>query len=130
MIIRPHYASTTFSPRFYYEYHDLTTLITFSLRLYHELSDSNTILPRFYCDYIVFHINTVPFFLFLKVEVEADGALIVANPDPTEKSDRPIQPKLPPIAGPSSSNDDILVNDSNTIVKICIFITDRSAIGA
>ena len=45
------------------------------------------------------------------VDVEADGALIVTNPDPAEMSDRPIQPKLQPIAGPSSSNTDILVND-------------------
>ena len=28
------------------------------------------------------------------------GALIVTNPDQAEMSDRPIQPKLQPIAGP------------------------------
>ena len=34
------------------------------------------------------------------VDVEADGALIVTNSDQVEMSDRPIQPKLQPIAGP------------------------------
>ena len=62
------------------------------------------------------------------VDVEAEGALIVTNPDPVEMSDRPIQPKLQPIAGPSSSNDDFLVNDSrdNTDVSIDIGRCDMS----
>ena len=46
------------------------------------------------------------------VDVEAKGALIVTNPDLAEMSDRPMQPESQPIGGPSSSNDDVLVNDS------------------
>ena len=46
------------------------------------------------------------------IEAEAEVVLIVTNLDPAEMSDRPIQPKLQHIAGPSSSNDNILVNDS------------------
>ena len=34
------------------------------------------------------------------VDVDAEGALIVTNPDQAEISDRPIQPKLQPFAGP------------------------------
>ena len=52
------------------------------------------------------------------VDVEAEGALIVTNPDPAEISDRPIQPKLQPIAGSSSSNDDMLVNDSRDDIDV------------
>ena len=80
LILRPHYG-----------YQNLSTLIMFLLRPYNELSDCNTILPRFYCDYrmflprfyymyvheyrsyiilsnnvnIVFHINTVQLLLFM-----------------------------------------------------------------
>ena len=34
------------------------------------------------------------------VDLEAKGALVVTNPDQAEISDRPIQPKLQPFAGP------------------------------
>ena len=51
------------------------------------------------------------------VDVETEGALIVTNPDPAEM-DRPIQPKLQPITGRSSSNDDILVNDSRDDTRV------------
>ena len=34
------------------------------------------------------------------IDVEAEGALIVTNPDQAEMSDRLIQPRLQPIAGP------------------------------
>ena len=44
--------------------------------------------------------------------IEAEGALIVTNPDPAELSGRPIKPESRHISGPLSSNDDVLVNDS------------------
>ena len=46
------------------------------------------------------------------VYVEAEGALIVTNSDPAVMLDRPIQPESQPVADPSNSNDDALVNDS------------------
>ena len=46
------------------------------------------------------------------VDVEAEVALIVTNPDLAEMSDRRMQPESQLTAGPSSSNDDVLVNDS------------------
>ena len=55
-----------------------------------------------------------------RVDSEADRALIVTNPDPAKMSERPIQPELQPIPGSSSSNDDILVNDSRDDTDVWI----------
>ena len=50
-----------------------------------------------------------------RVDLEPERTLKITNPDQAEMSDRPIQPKLQLFAGPSSSNDDILVNDSRCV---------------
>ena len=58
------------------------------------------------------------------VDVEAKGVLIVTNPDPAVMTDRPMQHKLQPIAGSSSSNDDILVNDSRDDTHVSILVDE------
>ena len=60
--------------------------------------------------------------MVVEVDVEAEGALIVTNNDQAEMSDRPIQPKLQPIAGPSSSNHDSLVNEIRDDTDVSIDI--------